>query len=89
VPRWAPDADLPRRLEADWTEIRERIVVHENRHKQNALDAAFAMRDGFSAAAQKQSCIEVERALNRAQAVALHNQQLRDRLLDQRPVLRK
>ncbi len=89
LPRWAPDAVLPYRLEADWTSIRDRIVTHENKHKQNALDAAFAMRDRFSAAAQKQNCIEVERALNRAQVVALNNQQLRDRVLDQRPVLRK
>lgn len=89
LPRWMPDASLPRGLEADWTWIRDRIVAHENRHKQHALDAAFAMRDGFSAAAQLHSCIEVERALNRAQVVALNGQQLRDRLLDQQPVLRR
>ncbi len=89
LPRWTPDAALPSQLEEDWTSIRDRIVAHENKHKQNALDAAFAMRDGFSAAAEKQSCIEVEKALNRAQVVALNNQQFRDRLLDQQPVLRK
>ncbi|MDQ3057381.1 MAG: DUF922 domain-containing Zn-dependent protease [Pseudomonadota bacterium] len=89
LPRWAPGAEMPRRLEQDWNEIHDRIVTHENKHKQNALDAAFAMHDGYMAAVGKQDCRDVEKTLHRAQAAATNKQQLMDRLLDQKPVLVK
>lgn len=89
LPRWAPDAELPDGLESDWISIRDRIAAHENKHRQNALDAAFAMRDGFTTAMQRQDCIGVERAFNRVRVIALNNQQVRDRLVDQQPVLRQ
>ena len=87
LPRWAPGAAPPRHLEKEWTWIRDRIVVHENRHRQNALDAAHAMREGFSAAMGIGDCTALSKALDRVRTNAINRQNLMDRLLDQKPVI--
>jgi len=89
LPRWAPGVALPRSVAKDWATIRDQIAAHEEKHKQNALNAAFAMRDGFASAAKAHDCRGVEAALRLVQARALNKQQMMDRLLDELPVIRK
>lgn len=84
LPRWAPGVGIPKVLRNEWETMRELVVAHENRHKQHALDAAFAMRDRFASIEPSASCPRVEAMLQRELHAALLRQQLADQFLDQR-----
>ena len=84
LPRWALGVGMPQGLQKDWNNMRDLVTAHENRHRQNALDAAFAMRRGFAAIEPSARCDKVEAVLKRELDMALLKQQLADQFLDQR-----
>lgn len=88
LPRWDDASPIPPNLQEDWKLISERTARHEDRHRQNALDAVSDLRQALSRRPADASCADLAKAIRRETNRVRARWQLRDSLLDQNDVLR-
>ena len=76
LPEWEPKRHADRLLVQEWPHFLAKLTEHEMGHRNNAVRAAFAVRDAITAVAPMADCGQFTSAMNAAGNAALA--QLRD-----------
>jgi predicted secreted Zn-dependent protease len=84
LPEWDPAVEMPPELRERWETFRALIGAHEDRHRENLMEAAFAMRDQVAAMAPQDLCMKVEAQLKRIVDRGEMKRRFADHLLDRR-----
>ena len=82
LPEWDPAARMPPELRERWETFRASIARHEDSHRDNLTEAAFALRDEIATLQPQSSCMKVEAQLKRMVARADMKRRLADEMLD-------
>lgn len=60
-PKWVPAADAPQALVSKWNDYLQNLIVHENGHRNMAVEAATEFSRAVAELPSVQSCSELDR----------------------------
>lgn len=87
LPRWQGGHRVPRHLRDEWDWLSGRIRRHEERHRENVVQAARSMRDEIAGLPFHARCDQADAAMKQVVDSAEMKRRFADQFVDQRRVL--